>query len=165
MTQITRITTRPENEGRGNEAGNVYPFSPYESSATTTRHKAIREYLFNLTAQHDRNPAIAAATLLLRADGQVTVTAKGIDPDVAAQIADELDGLSDIIRAHAIRPRRAGSFQQGFIRLLPVTSICFLAATYINTIAWLDVALMLCSQLLVGVLLARTRFPGKSRTG
>ncbi len=162
---MKHITTRPENEDRESEAGNVYPFPSHESNALTTRHKAIREHLVNLTGQHDRDPAIAAATVLLRADGTVGVTAKGIDPEVAAQIADELDDLSNIIRTHAYRSKRSGSLQRGFIRLLPATSISFLAATYINTIAWLDVALMLCSQLLVGTLLVKATLPRKSRIG
>jgi hypothetical protein len=162
---MKHITTRPENGGRGSEAGNVYPFPANERNALTTRHKAIREHLANLTGQHDRDPAVAVATVLLRADGTVAITAKGIDPEVAAQIADELDDLSNTIRAHAHRPKRAGSLQRGFIRLLPATSISFLAATYVNTIAWLDVALMLSSQLLVGTLLAKATLPRKSRIG
>jgi len=159
------ITTRPGNEGRESVAGNVYPFQSYEGDALATRRKTIREYLCDRIEEHDRDPAIAAATVLLHADGTVSVTAKGIDPAVAAQIADELDDLSATIRAHACRSKRAGSLQRGFIRLLPATSISFLAATYINTIAWLDVALMLCSQVLVGTLLAKATLPQKSRTG
>lgn len=162
---MKHITTRPKNEDRESEAGNVYAFPSHESNSSTTRHKAIREHLVYLTGQHDRNPAIAAATVLLRADGTVSVTAKGIDPEVAAQIADELDDLSNVIRAHAYRSKRASSFQRGFIRLLPATSISFLAATYVNTIAWLDVALMLGSQLLVGTLLVKATLLRKSRIG
>jgi hypothetical protein len=162
---MKHITTRPENEGQESVAGNVYPFQSYQSNALVARRKTIREYLCNHVAEHDRDPAISAATVLLHADGTASATAKGIDPDVAAQIADELDNLSTTIRAHAGRPKRVDSLQRGFTRLLPVTSISFLAATYVNTVAWLDVALMLCSQLLIGTLLAKTRLSGKSRTG
>jgi hypothetical protein len=162
---MKHITTRPVNVGRESEAGNVYPFPSHESNALTTRNKAIREYLVNLREQHDRKPAIAGATVLLHADGTVRVTAKGIDPEVASQIADELDDLSDIIRSHATRSRRARSLQRGFFRLLPAISMSFLTATYINTIAWLDVALMLGSQLSVIALQARETLNQKSRIG
>ncbi|MDR6481104.1 hypothetical protein [Paraburkholderia terricola] len=161
---MKHITTRPKNEGRENEADNVYSFPSRENNALCARQNAIREHLLDLAEQTERSPPIAAATVLLRADGTVGVAAKGIDPEIAACIADELNELSNVIRRHAHRSRRARSLQRGFFHLAPAISIAFLVATYINTNAWLDVALMLISQVTVGPLLAKQK-PHKSRSG
>lgn len=123
------------------------------------RYKRIEDTRSSAIAQFDalRSPAIAYAAILLSEDGSITLSASGIEPEFAPAISSALASLRDRITSHAthypVQPRSYG----GFARLLPLVSMAFMAATYINQIAWIDAALSIASQFTVGYLLSRTR--------
>lgn len=131
-----------------------------EARSLVARQSAVRERLNSLICANDSIAPVAIAMATVLPDGTVEFSATGIERDFAAPTADALDRLSTILRFHAVKPRRNDRLQRGISTMAPLVSLAFMAATYLNSIAWLDSALMLASQLSVSWLLNRSRKPG-----
>lgn len=99
------------------------------------------------------SPVIAYAAVLMSENGDITVSAVGIEPEFAPAILSGLTRLHDRIDERTRRQRRCN--QAGFARIIPLVSAAILAATYINVVPWLDVALSIGGQLLAGVAVKR----------
>jgi hypothetical protein len=148
---------------RGIEATNAlgkvlrFPDSAASSDArnVASRQRAVRETLTSLTCTNDSTAPVAYALAIVLPDGTVEYSTKGIDRDFATPVADSLDRLSAILRFHAAAPGHRSRTQRGIARLAPLVSVSFMAATYINDIAWLDCLLMIAGQLSVSWLLRR----------
>ncbi|MCZ2897468.1 hypothetical protein MTR01_25945 [Burkholderia thailandensis] len=123
--------------------------SPYSPTADGDRVAAVRTALI---AELDSHPAptIAFAAVLLRADGDITISAAGIEPEFASSIQSGLRKLDHIVERHS-RRSTLHKGQSGFARLLPLISIAALAATYVNAVPWLDVLLSLLGQIAIGL--------------
>ncbi|CAB3688201.1 hypothetical protein LMG24238_02974 [Paraburkholderia sediminicola] len=159
------MKTKTKKPFRGIEAAdvgsNIFHF-PASEAATQARNRlarqtAVRERLTTLACTNDAAAPVAIAMATVLPDGTVEFSATGIERDFAAPTADALDRLSTILRFHAVKPRRQNRFQQGLATLVPLVSIAFMFATYINEIPWLDSVLMLAGQLSVNWLLSRPR--------
>jgi hypothetical protein len=87
------------------------------------------------------NSPIAAAAVFLRADGSIETTAIGIEPAVCMRFAKELDRLARTTRWHADRHRQSGATTLSI--LIPAL---LMAASYINTVPWLDSLICLLSH-------------------
>ena len=122
-----------------------------DERATLVRHEA--------RAQMDAlpSPAIAYASVLLSQDGTITVSASGIEPEFAPAIDAALDRLRRQIQEHGTRRMTAQKGRRGSAQLATILSIAFMAATYVNGIAWLDAAMSLAAQLTMGYVLAQHR--------
>lgn len=123
------------------------------------RYQRIEDARSSAIAQFDalRSPAIAYAAILLSEDGSITLSANGIEPEFAPAISSALASLRDRITSYATHsPSRPRSYS-GFARLAPLISMAFMAATYINQVAWIDAALSIASQFAVSYVLSRTR--------
>ncbi|MFM0192401.1 hypothetical protein PQQ65_04865 [Paraburkholderia strydomiana] len=150
---------------RGKEAtdvgSNVFHFPTSETAKQAlnliARQTAVREQLTSIVCASDSTAPVAIAMAVVLPDGTVEYSATGIERDFAAPTADALDRLSTILRFHAVKPRRRDRLQQGFAMLAPLVSVAFMAATYLNGVAWIDSALMLASQVSVNWLLNRSR--------
>jgi len=116
---------------------------------------ARRDAVAQFDALH--SPAIAYASVLLSRDGSITLSASGVEPEFAPAIGSALLALRDRINSHAAshRPRPRG--YGGFANLMPVISIAFMAATYLNEVAWVDAALSFAAQITVGYALSLTQ--------
>jgi len=100
-----------------------------------------------LAYREGEESAIACASALLQEDGTVHISAKGIDPDIATRIADALDVLSEAVRCHALKtPQHTRQRGSGTVSLSII--IGFMAAAFLNQIAWIDAALILGAQLI-----------------
>lgn len=123
--------------------------NPSSSKADGDRKTSARAALF---AELDSHPAstIAYAAVLLRADGDVTISAAGIEPEFAASIQSGLRRLDHIVERHS-QQLACHRGQSGFTRLFPLISIAALAATYMNVVLWLDVLLSLIGQIAIGL--------------
>ncbi|MDE1007538.1 MAG: hypothetical protein OSB38_17875 [Paraburkholderia fungorum] len=139
---------------------NIFHFPASEAAVQArnliARQNAVRERLTSLACANGCTAPIAIALATVLADGTIEFSATGVERDFAAPTADALDRLSTILRFHAVKPRRTNRLQRGLATMAPLVSLAFMFATYLNTIAWLDSALMLASQLSVGLLLNRT---------
>ncbi|CAE6693126.1 hypothetical protein LMG22931_00468 [Paraburkholderia nemoris] len=129
-------------------------YAPPDRSAASTRARLARtEAIAHFDALS--SPAIAFAVVLLSQDGTVTLAATGIEPEFTPAISAGLLRLRKRINSHGDHhpepPRRLG----GFSGLIPVFSLACMAATYLNTVAWVDAALSLAAQ--IGVSYAVTR--------
>ncbi|RDK01453.1 hypothetical protein DLM46_16625 [Paraburkholderia lacunae] len=128
-----------------------------ESAARERARLARTEAIAQFDAQS--SPAIAFAAVLLSEDGTITLAASGIEPEFAPAISAGLLRLRKRINSHGDGhrppPRRLG----GFARLIPLFSLACMAATYVNTVAWVDAALSLAAQVGVSYALTRWRTP------
>ena len=144
MTQITR----KKKEERGSPS-NVVALQTTTETNRIHRQATIRKHLLSLAEREAGNSAIATAAVLLKPDGTIQLTACGIEPDVADQLADAMQQLTDEIRAHGARSGiRRG--QLGSVGITLALTIGFTAADFFNQIAWLDAILMLAAQLIAG---------------
>lgn len=141
-----RPKTKPPREGTKNVTN--FPRKRKLSSATAPPEisqdqahlrKKIRDSL-NL----GENSPVAAAAVFLRADGTIETTAIGIEPAVCARFAAELDRLSRLTRWHA--QRRRAPAQSGWASLAVLLPGILMAASYINTLPWLDSLICLGSH-------------------
>ncbi|WP_213766767.1 hypothetical protein [Caballeronia sp. dw_19] len=101
-------------------------------------------------------PVVAAAMVYLDAHGRIGVAAAGIDPELAPRIAQELRDVARIVDLHQF-VRRKKPNTQGSASLLLLSAIGFIAATYVNEIAWLDSVLNCAAQITALVLARRAR--------
>ncbi len=93
--------------------------------------------------------------VVLRSDGRLSSVTEAIEPEQINLIADELENLARRLRAKR-RSRPTTHHQRGFSCLGSILSLAFLAATYINESAAVDVALSLAAQLSIAIV-ARQR--------
>ncbi|WP_124829222.1 MULTISPECIES: hypothetical protein [unclassified Burkholderia] len=132
------------------------------SSYRTRRHKAAniakQPAAANLEARHLRiashlstrlesnGPhAVAAALVLLRADGSLDSTSTGLETEFIPLLVRGLTSLAGKLKS----PRRTSATsprQRGNASLAAITTIGFVAATYLNDYAWLDAALSVAAQ-------------------
>ncbi|WP_186077717.1 hypothetical protein [Burkholderia gladioli] len=129
---------------------------PPTSSKNSTRERAAFARNALLGELNSRDvPIVAYAAVLLSEDGEVTISGAGIEPQFAPAIQSGLRRITrHIEKSSSKRPSHSG--QAGFAKLLPLLSTAILAATYINVIPWIDVALSVLAQLVAGVA-ARTK--------
>ncbi|KVM89431.1 hypothetical protein [Burkholderia stagnalis] len=99
------------------------------------------------------SPVIAYAAVLMSENGDITLSAAGIEPEFAPAIQSGLTRIHDRIDERTRRRRRGN--QAGFTQIIPLISAAILAATYINVVPWMDVALSVVGQLLAGVAVMR----------
>lgn len=116
---------------------------------------ALSDALERLTS-----PAIAYAAVLLSEDGTITLSAAGVEPEFTPALESALAQLQGTVRSHGKRHRKRPKGHSGFSSLLPLLSTAFLAATYVNDIALLDVALCLAAQLTAGLAVRIALSPG-----
>ncbi|MFM0315978.1 hypothetical protein PQR36_13900 [Paraburkholderia nemoris] len=152
------------------EGADVADFTSYRNKRlTTTEHYISRDDLAvqararlarrEAIAHFDAlsSPAIAFAAVLLSQDGTITLAATGIEPEFTPAISAGLLRLRKRVNSHGDHhpppPRRAG----GFARFTPLFSLACMAATYINTVAWVDAALSLAAQVGIAYALNRER--------
>lgn len=134
-------------------ADNVYHLSNHDLNL---RHRAIREHLRDQLARHTEESIVAIACVTMQADGTISISAKGIEADLADDMLDGLGHLSARIRHHTKGKPRPGSRQRGYAAVALMAAIALLAFAYFNEIPWLD-----CATVLAGQLLAP--FSGRSR--
>lgn len=125
-------------------------------SGIARRVRRARATAFRRFTEH-RSPVIAYAGILLSQDGTITLHADGIEPEFVPAITTTLDQLSRRIESHAKSHRGRPRRNDGFCRLLPLLSLAFIGATYINDVAWIDAALSLAAQATVGLACSRCR--------
>lgn len=113
-------------------------------------HDHITRHLNNPDA-----PVVAAAMVYLDSNGRIGVAAAGIEPEMTDPFSHELREVAQIVERHNVARRRRNSGQRGIASLLTVTTIGFVAASYINEIAWVDAALTLVGQLIAAYLTER----------
>lgn len=104
-----------------------------------------------------QNPAVAAATAYITADGTVGTAAAGIEPVMAAVLASELRSLTALLDRHASTPPRTRNRrrQRGSGIAILISAVGFIAATYINDVAWIDAVLSLAAQIVAAMLSSR----------
>ncbi|CAN2526408.1 MULTISPECIES: hypothetical protein [pseudomallei group] len=133
-------TTKPASEGPKRETDNVYELPTIRRR---TRQAAIRAFLRDLVARHDRSPAVAAAAVLLREDGTIAISAKGVDADTAEDVLAGAHQLAERIEYARNQRSHRLARQRGTASILATATIGIAAAAYLNTSAWLDAALVL----------------------
>ncbi|MFM0283209.1 hypothetical protein P0D75_34910 [Paraburkholderia sediminicola] len=151
------------------ESADVADFTSYRNKRLTTEdytsgddlavrartELARREAIAHFDALS--SPVIAFATVLLSQDGTITLAATGIEPEFTPAINAGLLRLRKRINSHGghhpLAPRHLG----GFARLTPLFSLACMAASYINTVAWIDAALSLAAQVGVAYALSHKR--------
>ncbi|MGY4831998.1 hypothetical protein [Burkholderia pyrrocinia] len=111
-----------------------------------SRHSAIRAFLNGLVNRHDECPAVAVASVVVREDGTVSISAKGIDPDTADDVLAGAHQLARRIETSRSRYALPTTRQRGGISLLALSATTFAIASYLNVAAWLDVVLVLAAQ-------------------
>src|SRR6266702_1652616 len=131
------------------EGADVADFTSYRNKRLTTEHyiprdrsaasERVRLARSDAIAHFEAlsSPAIAFAVVLLSQDGTVTLAATGIEPEFAPAISAGLLRLRKRINSHDDNhppPRRLG----GFASLIPLFSLACMAATYVNTVPWVD---------------------------
>ncbi|WP_186174594.1 hypothetical protein [Burkholderia gladioli] len=122
-----------------------------------SRHSEIRAFLSGLLDRHDECPAVAVATVAVREDGSVSISAKGIDADTADDLLVGTRQLARRIETSKSHYPPAATRQRGGISLLAISSTAFAAASYLNAAAWLDVVLVLAAQASAILLTTPTR--------
>jgi hypothetical protein len=155
-----KTTTKPF---RGIEAANAsgkvlhFPDSAISPDAqnVASRQRAVRDALTGLTRTGNPAAPVAYALAIVLPDGTIEFSTQGIERDFAIPLADSLDRLSAILRNHGSSPSRGRRNQRGIAKLAPLVAIGFMAATYLNDLAWLDSLLMIAGQLSVNWLLRR----------
>ncbi|MDN7856576.1 hypothetical protein QZM81_12225 [Burkholderia cepacia] len=126
-------------------ADNVYHLSNHDLNL---RHRAIREHLRDQLARHAEESIVAIACVTMQADGAVSISAKGIEADLADDMLDGLGLLSARIRHHTKGKPKPGGRQRGHAAVALMAAIALLALAYVNEIPWLDCATVLAAQLL-----------------
>jgi prephenate dehydratase len=120
------------------------------TSAHAKRIAHVKNHVIKRLESRD-SPAVAAAAAFVDADGNLGITAAGIEPEMAASLAHELHALANKIESHAAAHTRRRApksrTQRGAAGLLLISAVGFIAATYVNEVAWLDAALSLAAQL------------------
>ncbi|MBU9643655.1 hypothetical protein KTF36_17535 [Burkholderia gladioli] len=137
----------PHSERPENTADNVYQLTPHSQ---LIRHRAIREHLQQQISRHAEESIVAIASVTMQADGTVSISAKGIETDLADEMLDGLNLLSARIRHHT-RVRTPSNRQRGSIALSVVTTVALTACAYVNAIPWIDSTLVLAAHFLANL--------------
>lgn len=130
-------------------------FSPADAGhLSETRRASVRKTL----VAHLDDPAsapVAAVLVSLRADGTVDMLAADVEPEFTPALIDGLKLASERLRQHGKAHSERRRNELG--RASPATFIplLFIAATYINEVAWIDAALSLIAQVSVCLLTRR----------
>lgn len=112
------------------------------------RQAQVFEHLRALSSTIDRC-GVAVATVVLMRDGSIDLTGIGVEPEYTSLVASGLETLANALRAR--RPNRKPKPKwRGSVSVQLAATIAFMAATYMNDIAWLDAVLSLFAQLTAG---------------
>ncbi|WP_322038421.1 hypothetical protein [Burkholderia cenocepacia] len=139
--------------GTANQPRETHHPAIHDRITATRRH--IRRTLFD-----PGSPAVAAAAVYIDALGHIGMSATGIEPEMAASIADELRRLATTVEQHRHRERRPRKRERGGLSLAALIGISFIVATYINPIDWLDAALSIAAQASAALLARRPTHTG-----
>lgn len=126
-----------------------------QPSAAQRRTRAVRRHILEHIDAED-SPAAAAALVAVDTTGNIRLITSGIEPEMAYCVADELRKLATRIEEFGSRHRRQKRSQRGFGTTAALATIAIAAATYVNDVAWIDVALSLTSHV-IGALIGRSR--------
>ena len=124
-------------------------------SATQKRTRAVRRHILEHIDAED-SPAAAAALVAVDTTGNIRLITSGIEPEMAYSVADELRKLATRIEEFGSQHRRQRRSQRGFGTSAALTTIAIAAATYLNDVPWIDVALSLTSHA-IGALINRSK--------
>ncbi|KWC46658.1 hypothetical protein WL80_07445 [Burkholderia ubonensis] len=102
--------------------------------------------MHGLIDRHNECPAVAAASVFLREDGTVSISAKGVDLDTADDVLTGVHQLAKRIEASKPHHQTTANRQRGSASLLILTAAGFSLASYFNATAWLDAVLVLAAQ-------------------
>ncbi|WP_213778858.1 hypothetical protein [Caballeronia sp. dw_276] len=119
--------------------------SPRGDPNIAARHALVSKHLIGHATSLEKT-LVAAAIVLLHADGTTHTSAIGIEPEYAAFVLRGFDRLISAIKGNA-PPAQQPPRQRGFVTTAGLIAIAFAAATYINDIAWLDAALSIAGQI------------------
>ena len=126
------------------------------AAALQAKHERIQSIHDHIT--HHLNdpdaPVVAAAMVYLDVNGCIGVAAAGIDPELAPRIAQELRDVARVVELHQFARREKLNSQGGSASLLLLSAIGFIAATYVNEMAWLD-SVLSCAAQISALFLAR----------
>lgn len=144
---------RPSAGDRASETAKIYAFEKPQLDAKAKRHEAIHNHLVNLPSKPGAGSAVAVACVLLFADGTLDVSARGIEPIIAEQMAAGMETLANAIRWHGNRPPKSASpIQRGAVSVAMLISMAFAFAAYVNPVDWLDAVLVVLSHVLLGAI-------------
>lgn len=156
---MNQSTQRPNQEGAARVisiAQHRRPHHPrHANEHPLTRRAKLVQATVDEQLQDPHALPIAAAMVILRSDGHLSSVTEAIEPEQIDLFADELENLARRLRAKR-RRKPAIPNQRGFARLSSILSLFFLAATYVNESAAVDVALSLAAQLTIAII-ARQR--------
>ncbi|WGS43097.1 hypothetical protein LFL97_06100 [Burkholderia sp. JSH-S8] len=102
-------------------------------------------------ARHAEDSIIAIACVSMQADGTISISAKGIEPDLADEMLNGLSHLSARIRHHTKGKPKPRPRQNGNIALGVMTAIALTTCAYINAIPWIDSTLVLAAHFLASL--------------
>ncbi|MBY4866764.1 hypothetical protein K6W76_09610 [Burkholderia anthina] len=108
------------------------------------RHLQIASHL-STRLESSGQPAVAAALVLLRADGTLDSTSTGLEAEFIPFLVRGLTSLVGKLKSPR-RPSATSPRQGGNASLAAITTIGFVAATYLNDYAWIDAALSVAAQ-------------------
>lgn len=136
---VTNLTSYRE---RRHKAANIAK----QPAATNleARHLRIASHL-STRLESNGPPAVAAALVLLRADGSLDSTSTGLEAEFVPFLIRGLISLAGKLKSPR-RPSATPPRQGGNASLAAITAIGFIAATYVNDYAWLDAALSVAAQ-------------------
>ncbi|KGD34746.1 hypothetical protein DO72_1177 [Burkholderia pseudomallei] len=163
------IANRPENAAKSEAQATVTSLSSYRSRDRVAANQTKRAAQSNLEARHLRiashlssrlesngTYAVAAALVLLRADGSLDSTTTGLEPEFVPFLTRGLKGLTDKL-SRARHPRPPSPRQRGSATLAAIATLTFVTATYINEYPLIDAALSFAGQFCAAMLWNRRR--------
>lgn len=107
------------------------------------RHALVTDHVTE-RVHRSTPPNVAAALVLLRLDGSLDTSAIGVEPEFGPLVGRGLSHLAETLPARPpAKPRRRTRLLGGPLLL---TALGFAAATYVNTSAPLDAALIVLAQ-------------------
>lgn len=120
------------------------------------RRDSVRHRLAAHLDDDDTAP-IAAVLVSLRADGTVDLVTAEVEPEFAEALSDGLAAAAHRVRSHGhMRAGRSGN-ETGAATLFALISLAFIAATYLNDVAWIDAVLSAAAQVTASLLNKRRR--------
>ncbi|WP_333976465.1 hypothetical protein [Burkholderia cepacia] len=152
------IANRPKNAANSEAQATVTDLSSYRSRHESAARTTTQPAQSNLEARHlriashlssrldsDGTHAVAAALVLLRADGTLDSTATGVETEFLPLLTRGLKSLSEKLMRARHDNQRAPR-QRGTVTLAVLATVSFVAATYINECPLIDAALSLAGQ-------------------
>jgi hypothetical protein len=118
------------------------------------RRNSVRQRLTAHLDDDDTAP-IAAVLVSLRADGTVDLVTADVEPEFAEALSDGLATAVQRVRSHGrIRASRSDN-ESGAATLFALIPLTFIAATYLNDVAWIDAVLSAAAQVTASFLSRR----------